>query len=86
MPVLIYSIDPDYSEDARKAKYSGVVSLKLIVDQQGQPRDIRVVKGLGMGLDEKAMDAVNRWKFRPGRKNGVAVNVRARVEVSFRLL
>lgn len=85
-PILIYSIDPDYSEDARKAKYSGVVSLTLIVDAQGQPRDIRVVKGLGMGLDEKAMDAVSRWKFRPGKKNGLAVNVRAKVEVSFRLL
>lgn len=85
-PIPIYRPEPEYSEEARKAKYSGSVTLEIIVDTQGRVRDMRVVKSLGMGLDEKAEEAVRKWKFKPGRKGGAPVNVRATVEVHFQLL
>jgi len=85
-PTVLFQIDPEYSEEARKAKYSGTVLLAVTVDTEGHARDIHVVKSLGMGLDEKAMEAVAKWKFKPGMKNGMAVNVRAQIEVNFRLL
>jgi TonB family protein len=85
-PAVIFKVDPEYSEEARKAKYSGTVMLAVIVDVQGHARDIHVVKSLGMGLDEKAIEAVEKWKFKPGMKGGEPVNVRATIEVNFRLL
>ena len=85
-PVVLFKVDPEYSEEARKAKYSGTVVLQLIVDSAGKARDIRVVRSLGLGLDEKAIEAVNKWKFRPGFRNGQAVAVQATIEVNFRLL
>jgi protein TonB len=85
-PAVIFKVDPEYSEEARKAKYSGTVMLAVIVDSEGHARDIHVVKSLGMGLDEKAVEAVEKWKFKPGMKGGQAVNVRATIEVNFRLL
>jgi periplasmic protein TonB len=85
-PAVIFKVDPEYSEEARKAKYSGTVLLAVIVDSEGRARDIHVVKSLGMGLDEKAVEAVEKWKFKPGMKGGVAVNVKATIEVNFRLL
>ncbi len=85
-PSVLYKVDPEYSEEARKAKYSGTVTLAVVVDAEGHARDIHVVKSLGMGLDEKAMEVVEKWKFKPGMKGGQAVNVRATIEVNFRLL
>jgi protein TonB len=85
-PAVLFKVDPEYSEEARKAKYSGTVLLSVIVDSEGKARDIHVVKSLGMGLDEKAIEAVQKWKFKPGMKGGQAVNVRAQIEVNFRLL
>jgi len=85
-PVVLVKVEPEYSEDARKARYSGVVVLSAIIDKDGQPREIRVIRSLGMGLDEKAIEAVQKWRFRPGMKAGQAVNVRAQIEVNFRLL
>ncbi|HEX4276349.1 MAG TPA: TonB family protein [Bryobacteraceae bacterium] len=85
-PSVLFKVDPEYSEEARKAKYSGTVTLAVIVDAEGHARDIHVVKSLGMGLDEKAIEAVGKWKFKPGMKGGQAVNVRATIEVNFRLL
>jgi periplasmic protein TonB len=85
-PAVIFKVDPEYSEEARKAKYSGTVMLSVVVDAEGKARDIHVVKSLGMGLDEKAVEAVEKWKFKPGMKGGQAVNVRATIEVNFRLL
>jgi periplasmic protein TonB len=84
-PREIYAPDPDYSEEARRAKYQGTVLLSLIVDQDGAPRDVRIARSLGMGLDEKAVSAVKRWKFEPSRKDGRPVAVRVNIEVSFRL-
>ena len=86
MPVPIVRIEPEYSEEARKAKFSGTVEIALIVDTEGHPRNIRVARGLGMGLDEKAEEAVSKWRFKPGFRNGVPVNVMALVLVTFRLL
>jgi protein TonB len=85
-PAVIFKVDPEYSEEARKAKYSGTVMLAVIVDAEGHARDIHVVKSLGMGLDQKAIEAVEKWKFKPGMKSGQPVNVRATIEVNFRLL
>jgi periplasmic protein TonB len=86
MPQLVSKVEPEYSEEARKAKYSGTVLLSIIVDERGLPRDIRVIRPVGLGLDEKAVEAVTHWRFRPGLKGGRAVAVQANIEVSFRLL
>jgi TonB family protein len=85
-PSVLSKVDPEYSEEARKAKYSGAVMLSIVVDTDGRAENIRVVKSLGMGLDEKAVEAVQRWRFRPGTSKGVPVKVRAQIEVNFRLL
>jgi TonB family protein len=85
-PILISKVEPEYSEEARRAKYSGAVLLSVIIDEQGVPQDIRVVRPLGLGLDEKAIEAVRHWRFRPGVHNGKPVRVRASIEVTFRLL
>jgi len=84
-PVVLYKVDPTYTEEARSARYSGTVVLQVIVDPGGFARDIKVVRSLGMGLDDKAIEAVRKWKFRPGYKNGQAVAVQATIEVNFRL-
>jgi protein TonB len=84
-PIPIYKPEPPYSEEARKAKYQGTVVLYIVVDAQGNVTDARVVKPLGLGLDEKALETVRTWKFKAGMRNGVPVAVRVMVEVSFRL-
>ena len=84
-PRAIYSPEPEFSEEARKTKYQGTVVLGLIVGPDGKPRDIRIVQSLGMGLDEKAIEALRLWRFEPGRKAGVAVAVLVNIEVNFHL-
>jgi len=84
-PKAIYAPDPEYSEEARKAKYQGTCVLWLIVGPDGRARDIRVARTLGLGLDEKAMEAVKTWKFEPAMKDGKPVAVQINVEVTFRL-
>jgi TonB family protein len=84
-PRAIYMPDPEFSEEARKAKYQGTCTLSLIVLANGRPSDIHVVSSLGMGLDEKAIEAVKNWKFEPGMKDGRAVNTIIAVEVDFHL-
>jgi TonB family protein len=85
-PVLLSKVDPDYSDPARAAKVQGIVVLRVEIDQTGQIREMRVDQGLGLGLDEKAMEAVRRWRFRPGMRDGKAVATSGLVEVHFRLL
>ena len=85
-PELLKKVEPEYSEEARKAKFQGVVVLYIVVDPNGNAVNPRVMKSLGLGLDEKAMEAVKQWKFKPGYKDGKAVAVAATVEVNFRLL
>jgi TonB family protein len=84
-PIPIYKPEPAYSEEARKAKYQGTVVLWIVVDASGAVTDCRVVKPLGLGLDEKAVETVKTWKFKPALKNSTPVPVRVMVEVSFRL-
>ena len=71
---------------ARAAKYQGTVTLYIEVGPDGLAHNVRVLNSLGMGLDEKAIDAVSQWQFRPGMKNGAPVTVAASIEVNFRLL
>jgi periplasmic protein TonB len=84
-PKAVYSPDPEYSEEARKAKFTGTCVLWLVVGPDGRPRDIRIARSLGLGLDEKAIEAVKSWKFEPAMKDGKPVAVQINVEVSFRL-
>lgn len=84
-PRALYAPDPEYSEEARKAKWQGTVVLWVIVGPDGHPRDIRIQRSLGMGLDEKAIEAVRQWKFDPAKKDGQPVAVQINVEVNFRL-
>jgi periplasmic protein TonB len=85
-PVLVYKVEPEYSEEARKAKYQGTVTLYVEIDPAGRAQRIRVINSLGLGLDEKAVEAVKKWVFKPGSKNGQPVTVAASIEVNFRLL
>ncbi len=84
-PKVIYAVDPEFSDEARRQKYQGVCVLSLIVDAQGMPQHIRVVRNLGMGLDEKAVDAVKQYKFKPAMKDGHPVPVEINIEVNFQL-
>jgi len=85
-PAVILKVDPEYSEQARKAKYSGDVGLLAEVGASGQVTSVTVLNSLGMGLDEKAVEALTKWKFRPGTKDGNPVATPVRVDVTFRLL
>src|SRR5271156_6023509 len=84
-PRVIYQTDPEFSEEARKAKYQGTCVLSVVVDATGRPTNIRVLSALGMGLDEKAIESVKNWKFEPGKKDGHDVAVEIAVEVDFHL-
>ena len=84
-PRAIYSPEPEFSEEARKAKYQGVCTLGVVVDAQGRPTNIRVLNSLGMGLDEKAISAVKTWRFEPAMKDGHPVRFEIAVEVDFHL-
>jgi TonB family protein len=86
MPILVLKTEPEYSDEARRVKRSGTVTLKIVVDAKGLPSSILVMQPLGFGLDESAVDAVRHWRFKPGLKDGRPVPVEAVVEVSFRLL
>jgi periplasmic protein TonB len=85
-PELLSKIEPEYSEPARKARHQGTVLLAVDIGSDGRPRNIRVVRGIGMGLDEKAMEAVSTWRFRPALLHGRPVAAPITVEVNFRLL
>jgi protein TonB len=85
-PVPIFKPEPEYSEEARKAKFQGAVMLSIVIDENGKTRDVKVIRPLGLGLDEKAIEAVLKWRFKPSLKDGRAVAVSANVEVNFRLL
>lgn len=84
-PQAISTPDPEYTQEARDAKTQGTCVLWLIVDQQGRPRDIRLVRGLGHGLDARAIAAVQQWQFHPAKKDGQPVSVQITVEVGFHL-
>ena len=85
-PVLIHKVDPEYTEEARQAKLEGTVLVKVEITPEGKATNIKVLHGLGMGLDEKAVECVAKWRFKPGLKDGQPVTVVAQIEVDFRLL
>jgi TonB family protein len=83
-PKLIFAPDPEFTEKARKAKYQGVCVISLIVDAQGKPQRVQVVRHLGMGLDKKAVEAVKQYTFKPAMRFGEPVPVEVNIEVNFR--
>ena len=84
-PEVIHSVEPEFTQDARQANFQGSVAIKLIVDSQGNPQDVRVTRHLGMGLDEKAMEAVRQYKFKPAMYQGHPVSVQIVIDVDFHL-
>ncbi len=84
-PKPIKTGDPEYSEAARKAALQGTVVLWAVICADGRVGDVRIQKSLGHGLDQKAIEAVRRWRFEPARKDGVPVPVQVNIEVNFRL-
>ena len=86
-PLLLKQVEPGYTEEARAAKVQGTVVLQVEIDPSGKvaATHIGVIRGLGLGLDEKAIDAVRQWKFKPATKNGTPVMAKATIEVNFRL-
>jgi len=85
-PVMLHKTEPGYSEEARVAQYQGTVVLYVEIGTDGMAHNIQVLRSLGMGLDDQAIDAVSQWQFKPGTRNGVPVPVAATIEVNFRLL
>ena len=85
VPQAIYSPEPAFSDEARKSKMQGVVTLLLVVGKDGRTYNIHVAQSLGMGLDEKAIEAVSRWRFKPATLNGQPVATQIAVEVDFHL-
>lgn len=84
-PQVIFSVEPEFSEEARKAKVAGNVLVNLWVDTAGNPSHVRVIRGVGMGLDEKAIEAVRQYKFRPAMEGGKPVLVELNIEVNFQI-
>ena len=84
-PQLIFQVDPEFSEEARKARTQGNVLVNLWVDEHGLPTHVRVLRGIGMGLDEKAVEAVKQYKFKPAMEGGKPVLVELNVEVNFQI-
>jgi TonB family protein len=85
-PEVVYSPEPEYSEEARKVRFQGTVVLSVEIGADGRTSNIRVMRAVGLGLDEKAVEAVSRWRFRPAIAGDRPVAVTALVEVSFHLL
>lgn len=84
-PIVAYKTDPSYSDEAAHARIQGTVAVALTVGEDGIPRDLHVVRSLGFGLDEKAMEALKQWRFQPARVNGQPAAVPATIEVNFLL-
>ncbi len=84
-PQLIYQVEPEFSEEARKAKVAGNVLVTLIVDTSGHPQRVRVLRGIGMGLDEKAVEAVRQYRFKPAMEGNKPVPVEVNIDVNFQI-
>ena len=84
-PILVNEVLPEYSEEGRKARFQGTVVLNTIIREDGSVQVMRIVRGIGFGLDQNAINAVLQWKFKPARRNGKPVAAFMNVEVSFNL-
>lgn len=85
-PVVIHMVSPKYSQQARAAKFSGDVVVSMIVDSEGKLRDVHILRGVGMGLDENAIEAVKKYRFKPALRDGKPVAVYLNVQVNFRIV
>lgn len=85
-PILLRKVEPEYADEARQAKYQGTVMLSVLVDTEGVPTNMRVIRAVGLGLDEKAKEAVAKWRFKPASQDGQPIEMETEVEVSFRLM
>jgi TonB family protein len=85
-PSVLKKLEPEYTEEARAEKIAGTVLLSIVIETDGSASSFQILKGVGFGLDEKAVEAIGQWKFKPGTKDGVPVPVQAQIEVNFRLL
>lgn len=85
-PRILSKVEPQYSEEARKNKLQGSISLSIVIDTSGMPTQIAVLRPLGMGLDEEAVKAVSQWRFAPGTKNGAPVPVYTQIEITMHVL
>ena len=85
MPQVIHSVEPEFSEEARKAKFQGEVTVELIVDTNGVPQNVHVLRGVGMGLDERAIEAAKQYRFKPAMENGKPVPVILDIAVNFQI-
>jgi len=85
-PKLLLKIEPSYSEEARSTKLQGTVLVKVIIDVDGIAKNAQILRGVGMGLDEKAVEAISHWRFQPGQLGGAPIPVEAQIEVNFRLM
>ena len=84
-PKVIKEVRPQYSPEAMKAKVQGEVILKTVVNQKGEPTDIRIVQSLEESLDREAVKALTAWRFEPGRRNGDPVRVEVEIRLSFKI-
>ena len=84
-PVVVHSAEPEFTPEARAANFQGTVSIQLIVDSQGNPQNVHVIRHAGMGLDEKAIEAVRQDKFKPAMYEGHPVAVQLIIDVAFHL-
>ncbi len=85
-PKLIWKVEPEYTEEARAAKLQGTVQMNVVIGTDGAASQFQIHQGLGLGLDQKAIDAVRQWQFQPATKEGAPVPVIATIQVNFRLL
>jgi TonB family protein len=84
-PRVLSAPEPEFSEEARRSRISGNVLVYLVIDESGLPQDVKVIRGLGHGLDEKAVEAVSKYRFKPAMRDGVPVKVEMHVEVNFQI-
>jgi protein TonB len=84
-PTVVYRVEPEYSEEARKARRQGTVMFEAVIRKDGRIDVVHIVRGLGFGLDQSAIEALKAWRFLPGRKNGVPVDVQMNIEVTFNI-
>jgi TonB family protein len=85
VPTVVYRVEPEYSEEARKARYQGTVVLEAVVRRDGRVDVLHLVRSLGLGLDDNALRALKQWRFRPAMKNGIPVDATLNIEVRFNL-
>jgi len=85
-PRLLHKVEPEYTKEALDAKLEGRVELSSVIDVDGVPSDIKVVRGLGKGLDEKAVECLGQWRFSPATNHGERVSQKVTVGIQFRIL